>query len=452
MLASLLSLTLWLPLAAPDVTADPAAEKAFAEFLTAYRAHPSLTATATTRITALDRQGDGAVVESKGESVEITLVHGMVEGAPAGPDGAPQRRGRLNIKDYTCWLGDGFLTAVHGSNPDAYCRIEDDGSPYYALFNCFLDLPYPDLALAFGEPEPSDVLMQLHPKAPDVVPVGVSDAVVEGRPARTIKLAAEGQAIDLVIDPAKGLPITMTLVLTGGPFVTEGTTLRYDHTFKYEETGKPLTAEALAFDPGKRAKVDLFAALRKVEEPKVGPDGQREHALVGKPAPPLSLPLLDGGTFELGALKGKVVVLDFWATWCGPCKSSLPILHEVAAAMRADQAPVTFCTVNVFEQQADPEARRKFIGDFWKAAKHTLPVALDLEGTVGKSYQVPGIPMTVVVRSDGVVHAVHVGFQREKLEEDIKGAIAALESPPAGQPAAPADAAPAKPAAPDPAR
>src|SRR5690606_11335809 len=128
-------------------------------------------------------------------------------------------------------------------------------------------------------------------------------------------------------------------------------------------------------------------------------------------------------------LKGRVVVLDFWATWCGPCRVAMPGLHEIAEELRRDEAPVAVYTVNVFEREPNADKRREMVGEFWKKNRFSLPVALDLQDQADEGYQIPGTPMTVVIRSDGVVHGVHVGFNKSKLRADIQAAITALEAP-----------------------
>jgi thiol-disulfide isomerase/thioredoxin len=122
-----------------------------------------------------------------------------------------------------------------------------------------------------------------------------------------------------------------------------------------------------------------------------------------------------------------VAVVDFWATWCGPCRAALPALHEMSEKFKKDEAPVSIYTVNVFEREKDETKRRAMIDEFWKDAGHSLPVAIDLTDVCGKLFEIPGIPMTVVIRPDGVVHAVHVGFSRAKIEADVLAAIAATE-------------------------
>lgn len=407
--------------------AEPEAAARFAEFLAAYRAIPALRVKTTTTIDA--RDGDAA---ARSRTVDAELLHATV---------GDRRRGRLSLRGYTLWLGGGELAAIHESNDAAYFAQPDDGSPFYALLLSFRELPFPDLALAFGEAAPEDVLMQLHPQAPDVVPVAFVEEEVDGVKRRRIELASERESISIVVDPETGLPRSMTTIIEGTAGPAAGTEVRYEHTFEYERPEPGAIAEAFAFDAGVRQKVDLLAALAKAEERpaaggprRIGADGMPVHSLVGERVPGLVLPLLErggppGAVLDLGASDGRVLVLDFWALWCGPCKAAMPGLHEAAALFRDEEAPVAFYAVNVYEKEPDLAKRHEAVRTYWTAQKFTLPVAMDDAGEAGKAFEVSGIPMTVVVRSDGIVHAVHVGFNKQRLIESVRGAIAALEAP-----------------------
>ncbi len=133
-----------------------------------------------------------------------------------------------------------------------------------------------------------------------------------------------------------------------------------------------------------------------------GGGGASPSPLLGKPAPDVSLKQLEEGEFKLKEHRGeRVVMMDFWATWCGPCVMELPILTEVAEAYK--DKGVVFYGVNLQEK---PEAIRKFLKD----KKLKFNVALDSDGAVGSAYHAEAIPMLLLIDKKGVVQSVHVGY------------------------------------------
>jgi thiol-disulfide isomerase/thioredoxin len=160
----------------------------------------------------------------------------------------------------------------------------------------------------------------------------------------------------------------------------------------------PLEAKVFRFQPPAGAqKVDSFfgGPGRPGGEPEPSP-------LLGKPAPDVDLKLLEKGEFQLKDHRGQhVVMIDFWATWCGPCVQEMPILAKVAASYK--DKGVVFFAIN---QREKPDEIR----GFFKGKDYQVTVALDPEGEVGGTYGVEGIPTLVLIDKKGMVQAVHVGY------------------------------------------
>lgn len=110
-----------------------------------------------------------------------------------------------------------------------------------------------------------------------------------------------------------------------------------------------------------------------------------------------------GNPTNLSAHFGKPLVVNFWATWCGPCRSELPAFD---AAAKANAGKIEFMMVNLTDGVSETvESVRQFVAD----AGYTFPVYYDTEGSAAFAYSISPIPMTVFIRADGTVLDSHIG-------------------------------------------
>ncbi|MHB1414669.1 MAG: TlpA family protein disulfide reductase [Chloroflexota bacterium] len=126
---------------------------------------------------------------------------------------------------------------------------------------------------------------------------------------------------------------------------------------------------------------------------------------VGQAAPNIAVTGLDGGAVQLADLKGKVVMLNFWASYCDPCKQEMPDMEKVYQAVGAKG--VVVLGVNMGE---DPAKVAAFVKDLGL----TFPIALDSKGTAAATYGVNAIPASYFIDKDGVIRYVRIGQLDQK--------------------------------------
>ena len=134
-------------------------------------------------------------------------------------------------------------------------------------------------------------------------------------------------------------------------------------------------------------------------------------------APDFTLPSRTGDSISLSKYRGQVVMINFWASWCGPCRQEMPLLEQMYK--KYNRLGFTLVGVNVDEQAADAE---KLLAK----VPVSFPIALDSKSEVSKLYNVRGMPSSIFIDRQGTVRYVHPGYKpgdEVKYQEQIRALL-----------------------------
>ena len=137
---------------------------------------------------------------------------------------------------------------------------------------------------------------------------------------------------------------------------------------------------------------------------------------VGKAAPAFQLKDLNGNQVSLEDYKGKIVMLDFWATWCGPCRLTMPVLEKL---QKEHPDAFTLLAVNIGEPQ-------DVVAPYVQSQKIEARVLLDIDEQVASAYRASSIPMQVIIDREGVVRYIWAGYHA-RMGEDLWSEISKLQ-------------------------
>lgn len=137
---------------------------------------------------------------------------------------------------------------------------------------------------------------------------------------------------------------------------------------------------------------------------------------VGDKAPNFILKTLSGEKVNLSDLIGKKVILNFWATWCPPCREEMPAMEQVYQKYKNQEVEIVAVNSTVGKETVDK------VKKFTEELNITFPIPLDVEAEVFKVYQIYGLPTTYFINTKGVIHFVHFGpmdesFMIQELEK-----------------------------------
>ncbi|MCM3568113.1 TlpA disulfide reductase family protein [Neobacillus mesonae] len=137
----------------------------------------------------------------------------------------------------------------------------------------------------------------------------------------------------------------------------------------------------------------------------------------GNKAPDFGLQTLDGKNIKLSDMEGKKVILNFWATWCPPCKAEMPHMQEFYQEQKSHN--VKILAVNLTTAEKDANNIAKFVKDYGL----TFPILLDQNGEIGNSYQAFTIPTSYIIDTKGIIRKKIIGPMDKEMMTELINSI-----------------------------
>lgn len=320
-----------------------------------------------------------------------------------------------------------FTSAIHFQRPRQFrIQMSQDGKPVYLVtydgktitrYN-IAEKTYFQQELGQNAPLPFDVLIlagfsamamdaDFSKAMQEAYLRAFNKAVVRGKQkvgnvvCRVVEVSGVGGTMLLYIGEKDGLVYRRVYRSTNGESSEERVLALTVNT--------PIQKALFAFTPP--------AGARQLQAER--PEEEDTNALRGQPAPDFTLTDLDGNTVSLSSLQGKVVFLDFWATWCPPCRQSLPHTQALSQHEKAQSGDLVVLAVNLRET---PEQVKQFMQE----QGFSFRVVMDRDASVARAYRVQGIPTFVVIDRSGKLAWVQVGFApgtEKEMEQAILKAL-----------------------------